>query len=204
MCVCAPLRRAAQTHVGIYTQASGSSANSECFTISALYERDAARRKRKTMQSISPGRMVVSLFALVILACGSTPASDNSDVLEVVHAWANSFNTGDSKAGDRSCADETTVIDDFPPHVWQGRGACSHWYKDFLALATKTNITNATIVLGKERHLDFDSGYAYLVAPVTLSFNRNNKPVKETGILTMILHKDDSGWRITGWSWADD
>jgi len=56
---------------------------------------------------------------------------------------------------------------------------------------------------GKARHLDFDAGYAYLVAPVTLAYIKDGKPVDFPGIITMTLQKGASGWRVSGVAWAD-
>jgi ketosteroid isomerase-like protein len=148
-------------------------------------------------------RNLLAALALVLVASMSGVASDESDVVAVVHQWSASFNSSDSKTLDLLCAADAVVLDDFPPHVWQGSTACGRWYKDFDSYAAKAAITNANIVAGKVTHLDFASGFAYLVAPVTLSFKRSGKPVTETGVLMMSLRKGSSGWRITGFSWAD-
>jgi hypothetical protein len=38
-------------------------------------------------------------------------------------------------------------------------------------------------------HVKFDSGYAYLVAPVTLNIHQKWQAVTETGVITMTLRK---------------
>jgi len=103
--------------------------------------------------------------------------------MAVVHQWSASFNSGDLTTVTSICAADAIVLDDFPPHVWLGPAACSRWFKDFQAYAAKANITDANIALGKASHVEFDSGYAYLVAPVTLSFTRSGKLVTETGVI---------------------
>jgi hypothetical protein len=71
------------------------------------------------------------------------------------------------------------------------------------AWATKNGITDGNATPGKARHIDVDGSSAYVVLPMTLTFKDHNKPMKEPGALvTMSLTKGDSGWRITGWSWA--
>jgi len=62
-------------------------------------------------------------------------------------------------------------------------------------------ITAASVALGKARHLDIDSGYAYLVT--TLLYTKAGKPVTDKAIVAMALKKGGSGWQITGWAWAD-
>jgi ketosteroid isomerase-like protein len=130
-------------------------------------------------------------------------ASDKADVMAVVQKWADSFNSSDLEAGRAVCSPDAVVLDDFPPHVWQGSDACGKWFKGYSAMAVKASITEGKIVVGVPRHLDIESSFAYLVAPVALSFNKGSKPVKDKGVITMALHKGDAGWLITGWAWAD-
>jgi ketosteroid isomerase-like protein len=147
--------------------------------------------------------LTFAVFAMVVSAFMPALASDKSDVMAVVQTWANSFNSGDIEAGDAVCAADAVVLDDFPPHVWQGSDACGKWFKGYSAMAIKASITDGKIVVGVPRHLDVESGDAYLVAPVVLTFNKSGKPVKDDGVVTMALRKGDAGWRITGWAWAD-
>ena len=148
-------------------------------------------------------KKIVTALAVVILASLSAGASDKADVTAVVHQWAASFNAEDAKTGNSICAEDAVVIDDFPPHVWQGRDACAGWFRDYEAMAARTGISSGKITVGEARQVDVESGYAYLVAPVTLSFNRRGKVITDKGVLTMALHKGEAGWRITGWTWAD-
>jgi ketosteroid isomerase-like protein len=148
-------------------------------------------------------RTIIIALAVAVLASGSAAASDETDVMAVVHKWSDAFNRGDSKTGVATCTEHAVIIDDFPPHVWQGSGTCFKWFEDFGAFAAKSEITDSKVSLGKARHLNVESGYAYLVSPTTYTYNKSGKPTKDTGMVTMTLHKTDAGWRITGWAWAD-
>ena len=147
------------------------------------------------------------LFAVAIVMATAIPipvgASDKTDVMEIAHRWTDAFNEGGFNTDIAPCTDDAVVIDDLQPHVWQGSGACSKWYKAVMSWAAKGAVTNATITLGKTRHLDFDGRYAYLVAAVTLAYIKAGKPVDFLGIITMTLHKGESGWRVSGLAWAD-
>ncbi len=146
----------------------------------------------------------VTIFVTVtIFASGTARASDKTDAMPVVHKWVDSFNKADAKTMPTYCADGAFIIDDFAPHEWQGSGACATWYSDFEAFVAKAQITSPNVALGRVRHLDIDSGYAYLVAPTTLTYSKAGKPVADKGIVTMSLKKGNSGWQITGWAWAD-
>lgn len=144
------------------------------------------------------------IAGLIVMSTGMpVSASDNTDVLAIARSWADAFNRGTSNIDIAPCAEDTVVIDDLQPHVWQGSDACSKWYKAVEAWAEKAAVTDLSITLGKTHHLDFDAGYAYLVAPVTLSYIKAGKLVNFLGIITMTLHKEDSGWRVSGVAWAD-
>jgi ketosteroid isomerase-like protein len=147
-------------------------------------------------------KILISLV-VALLASGTASASEKTDVLAVVHKWLDSFNAGDSKTTASMCTDDAIVMDDFSPHVWQGSGACAAWYKDYGAFIAKNVFTDPKVTLGKAKHLDVDADYAYLVAPTTYIYSKAGKPTKEAGIVTMTLHKTATGWRITGWAWAD-
>ena len=141
--------------------------------------------------------------AMVMASWTSAAASDNADVLAIIQRWTDAFREHSFNTDSAPCAEDAVVIDDLPPHVWQGPGACSRWFKAFEAWASHAGVTNAVINFGGTRHLDCDAGFAYLVAPVTLSYIKAGKPVNFPGMITMTLRKRELGWRISGVAWAD-
>jgi hypothetical protein len=148
------------------------------------------------------------IAAMILMSIAMTPsalpaASDNADVLEIAARWAEAFNQGSFENDSVPCAENAVVIDDLPPYVWQGSGACSRWYKTVKAWAEGAAVTRLTIKIGNTSHLEADAGHAYLVAPVTLSYIKAGKPVDFPGTLAMTLKKDPSGWRVSGAAWVD-
>jgi ketosteroid isomerase-like protein len=149
------------------------------------------------MYKIAIGISVAALLA------GPVAASDKSDVMAVIHQWVDGFNKGDTKAMLATCADQGAIIDDIPPNEWHGAGMCSTWIKDFAEWSTKNAVTDGKVIAGKARHLTVDGNHAYVVMPMTFTFNDHGKPMKETGsLVTMSLAKGDSGWRVSGWAWS--
>jgi ketosteroid isomerase-like protein len=142
-------------------------------------------------------------LAMLALAAGPAAATDKSDVMALIHLWVDSFNKGDAKSMAAACTDEASIIDDFPPHEWHGPGTCAKWLSDFEAMTKAGEVTDSVVTVGKPAHVDVTGDVAYVVAPTTLSFNKQAKPVKETGTITLALKKGSAGWRITGWAWAD-
>jgi len=146
------------------------------------------------------------LVALVvaILAAGPTAASEKTDVMGTIQRFVDAFNKGDMKSAAALCADQTSIIDDFAPHEWHGVGACSRWGKGYEADAKKNEITDGVVTLGTPRHVEVTANRAYAVIPVdSYTYKVKGKPASETGsILIVALRKGESGWRITGWAWA--
>ena len=148
-------------------------------------------------------RNLLITVAMVMSTPAPVAAAENADVIAVIHRWTEAFSQHSFKTDIAPCAEDAVVIDDLPPHVWQGPGACSKWFNAFEAWASSAGVTNAVITLAETRHLDLDGGFAYLVAPVTLAYVKAGKPVNFPGVITLTLRKGESGWRITGMAWAD-
>jgi hypothetical protein len=145
------------------------------------------------------------LIALLLAAFSNaqTPGSAQTAVLASVHQFADGFNKGDTKTLLAACADQTSILDEFPPHEWHGTGACATWISDFDADDKKNGITDGVVTLGNPSHADITADRAYVVIPANYNFKQKGKPVSEVGsILTLTLQNGKAGWRITGWAWA--
>ncbi len=147
-------------------------------------------------------RIFVAL-TVALLAAGSAAATEKTDVMVPVHQFVDGFNKGDIKTAVAACAEQTSIIDEFPPHEWHGAGACSTWANDFDADAKKNGITDGKVTLGAPRHVDITADRAYVVVPANYAYKQKGKPAKETGsTLTIALQKSAAGWRVTGWAWT--
>jgi hypothetical protein len=148
-------------------------------------------------------RLVLSLAAFATFSAAQTPGSAATAVLTPIRQFVDGFNKGDAKLMLASCADQTSILDEFPPHEWHGPGACAKWGSDFEADATKNGITDGVVTLGKPTHVDIAADRAYVVIPANYTYKQKGKAVSESGsIITLALQKLPAGWRITGWSWA--
>jgi ketosteroid isomerase-like protein len=141
-------------------------------------------------------------FAVAITA-GHAAASDQTDVMATVRQFIDGFNKGDAKTAIAACASPASIVDDFPPHAWQGPTACADWAADFDATAKKEGITEPVVTLQKPRHVDVTGDRAYVVVPASYDYKLKGKKVKEGGAtFTAALQKLPAGWRITGWAWS--
>jgi ketosteroid isomerase-like protein len=142
-------------------------------------------------------------LAVAVLAAGLAAASEKTDVMAPVKQFVDGFNKSDTKTLVAACADQASIVDDFPPHEWHGAGACSTWEKDYEADAKKNGITEGVVTLGNPRHIDITGDRAYVVVPANFTYKQKGKLVKETGSTwTLVLQKGEAGWRITAWAWA--
>ena len=147
--------------------------------------------------------IALSLAVLATFSTAQTSGSAQTAVLAPINQFVDGLNKGDTKTAVAACADETSILDEFPPHEWHGAGACAKWVSDFDADAKKNAITDGVVTLGEALHVDINSDYAYVVIPANYTFKQKGKTVSEVGsIITLSLQKIPTGWRITGWAWA--
>jgi len=148
-------------------------------------------------------RRLFIAIAFAALLYGTAAAQDKAAVLATVHQFGDAFNKGDTKTAEAACAEETSVIDEFPPYEWHGAQGCAKWMSDYDADSKKNGITDGAVTLGSPRHVDVNADRAYVVVPADYSYKQKGKAMKETGsTLTIALQKGPNGWRITAWSWS--
>jgi len=147
--------------------------------------------------------ILATALALAPMVISVAKADDKADVVTTVKQALSNINNGDKGAFTAACASQTIVIDDFPPHVWQGATACADWWKDNDALNKKSGITDFKGTLGEPKHIEISGDRAYVVMPVTISYKQNGKPMKEAGgVWTLVLQKGSGGWLIAGAGYA--
>jgi len=143
-------------------------------------------------------------FVIAVAGAGSVMGGETADVMAPVRQFINGFNSGDVKMAKEACTDNLFIIDDFPPHAWGGPEAISKWLDDLQIFGKQNDSSDWFVTLGKPRHVDVADVRAYVVVPTNLSYKKKGQLVKEAGLMTLVLHKGTSGWRIAAWSWADD
>lgn len=141
--------------------------------------------------------------AMAALLATSAVASEETDVMSVVHQWVDAANKGDMSKFVALCAKQSTIVDDFPPFVWQGAEGCSKWWSANQAVAKAEGITDATVTLGKPLRLSIAGGHAYVITRDDFTFAEKGKRMKEASAThTLILEKSASGWRISAETWS--
>ena len=148
-------------------------------------------------------RKLLVVVGVMMLASVMAAASEQSDVMTPVHQFVNGFNKGDAKTALAACADQASIIDDFPPYRWSGAAACSDWAQAYDAWAKQHGVTDGVVTLGRARGIEVVGDQACVVVPADFTYKQNGKPMKETGATwTLVLHKGASGWLISAWTWS--
>ena len=148
---------------------------------------------------------LVITVAIAVVAAGPVFASQEADVMAPVRQFIDGFNKSDIKMAQAACADETFIIDDFPPHEWRGSGATSKWFHDLTRMGKKNGMSDSFVTLLKPRQVDVTGTNAYVIIPINLRYNDKGQLIKRTGLMTLALHKGVDGWRIAAlaWAWGD-
>ena len=150
-------------------------------------------------------KTIAALFAVAAMAgpafaSDKISARDEINVMRPVREFVDSFNRGDVKT---ACADQSVIIDEFPPYLWQGATACADWSNDFNVYREKNGIVDPKITLGLGQHVDVMGDRAYVVVQAHITFKQNGKRVSERDpILTVTLQNIADTWRIAGWAWS--
>jgi hypothetical protein len=86
-------------------------------------------------------------LALAGFAQEKSAGQDKTAVMATVHQFVDAFNKGDAKTAAAACADETSIIDEFPPYEWHGAGACTKWMNDYDVWAKKNSMSDGAVTL---------------------------------------------------------
>ena len=119
-----------------------------------------------------------------------------------VRQFVEGFNNDDVDLAQAACADETSIIDDFPPHEWTGHRATTRWYREMARMATGYGMSDWSVALNEPRHVSVSERLAYVVVPVGVRWLQDGTPVERTGSMTMAVREEAEGWRISALAWT--
>lgn len=119
-----------------------------------------------------------------------------------VRAFVEAFNNDDVELAEAACADETLIIDDFPPYEWSGDRSVTRWIQDMDRMAKKYGMSEPSVALADPRHVIVSEHHAYVVVPIDVRWLENGAPAERTGFMTMALRDDAEGWRISACAWT--
>jgi ketosteroid isomerase-like protein len=150
-------------------------------------------------------RLTVALLAAAIFSYAlglRAAASESGAVTAVFNNAISAFNRNDMRAWIATCAPSAGIIDEIPPHSWQGAAACANWWRSFQSFASSNRMAEPSVSVGTPLHLEISGRTAYMVAPATYLYRQNGKPQREAGIFTVAFRKTLNGWLMSGWTWT--
>lgn len=144
-------------------------------------------------------KIILPLVAVVLLAAVAG-ADDKADAVASVRKFFDSFNKGEVKTAVAMCKVQSPVIDEFPPYAWP---SCAEWSAAFAAFAKKKGMTNSMVKMSDPKDVEVNGNRAYVVVPVTFSYQQGSKNVKEPdATFTAALERIGKTWLIRSWTWS--
>ncbi len=151
-------------------------------------------------------RQLVScaIVSLVVGAAAGANAAD-AQLMAPIRKFIDSFNKGDAAgaAATHSATADLTIVDEVPPHLWNGPNAFQAWSAALDSQIKKEGLTEPAVRIGTPTREESDGQNAYIVVPAVYSFKQNGKAMREKAQMTFVLKKEGSGWLIHGWTWTE-
>jgi len=149
-------------------------------------------------------RTTIALLANLALSPVATAATPG-DVTQPIHQFIDGFNTGDTKSAFAAYAPGTvTIVDEFAPHRWVGPKAAQAWAADYDKHAQATGVSDGTVKYGEPTRAEVEGDAAYVIVPTVYDYKEHGQPTTEEGQMTFVLRGGAGGWKISGWSWANN
>jgi ketosteroid isomerase-like protein len=149
-------------------------------------------------------QLVSCAIVLLVVGMGASASAADPEVMAPIQKFLDSFNKGDiaGAAATHSATADLTIVDEVPPHLWNGPQAVQAWSADLDADAKKNGITEPSATIGSPTRVESDGQKAYVVVPAVYSFKQNGKAMSEKAQMTFVLKKGASGWLIHAWTWT--
>jgi len=159
--------------------------------------------KEETMDFRRTAAVALTIVFTLVIIPRSAFASEKTEVVAAVHRYFDNLDPDKLEAALKMCDSQVSILDEFPPHRWQGPTACADWWKALNAYDQKEGIAAGAATLGTPWTVDVTGDRAYFVAPATYDYKQHGKPVKESrAVFTVALRRTEVGWRITAWTWS--
>ncbi len=113
--------------------------------------------------------------------------------------FIDAMNAGDVKKAGGEFTASATIIDEFPPHIWN---SFAGWNSDLGKGFKAEGVSDFHIALSPVSFKNMDAKTGYGVVPSTLTNKVKGKPTTEKGMFTFTTKMTEDGWRLTGWAWS--
>ena len=99
--------------------------------------------------------------------------------------------------------DDAVIIDEMPPHRWNGANAGVGWLKALHAQFTAQKVTGVKGTLQSVSVFEHsDPRRAFIVVPGTWTGSQAGRRFVENGIWSFVVVRSGSAWKISADAWA--
>jgi ketosteroid isomerase-like protein len=146
---------------------------------------------------------ILGLACLAAFSTASTAIAANAQLEAPIHQFIDAFNTGDLKtAGATHLASGVSIVDEVPPHLWQGPKAFGTWAADLTKNDKAAGMSDEKVTLGAVTREVVSGQTAYVVIGATFTFKQKGVAMREPGQMTFAMKKSGTAWKIAGWTWT--
>jgi ketosteroid isomerase-like protein len=145
------------------------------------------------------------MLALVAsaLLIPSAFAAPHGDVMTPIRQFIDGFNKGDTKSAFAAYAiGDILIVDEFAPHRWFGPRAAQDWAAAYDKHAQATGVSDGSVKYGKPTRTEIEDDVAYVIVPTVYNYKDHGAATTEEGQITVVLHKEAGGWKISAWTWT--
>jgi ketosteroid isomerase-like protein len=147
--------------------------------------------------------LVLGMVCVAALSAASAAAAANAQLEAPIHQFIDAFNKGDIKgAAATHLASGLSIIDEVPPHLWQGPKALETWAADLAKDGKAKSISDESVTLGAVKREVVSGASAYVIMAATFSFKQKGVAMREPAEMTFAMTKAAEGWKIAGWAWT--
>jgi ketosteroid isomerase-like protein len=149
----------------------------------------------------SAHRALVLAAGLTALSGPCLAASASQGPMAPIRQFISDFNKGDNAGAKATHVASPSIIDEVPPHAWNGPGAFDAWSGDLAKDATAHGDTGGKVTLGSTIKNQVDGDTAYVVIHATYSYDEKGQAMAEPASFTFALRHAAGGWKIASWAW---
>jgi hypothetical protein len=146
---------------------------------------------------------ILGLACLAAFSTASAATAANAQLEVPIHQFIDAFNKGDMKgAAATHVATGVSIIDEVPPHLWQGPKAFATWAADLTKNDKAAGISDEKVTLGAVTREVVSGQTAYVVIAATYSFKQKGVAMHEPAQMTFAMKMSGEAWKIVGWTWT--
>ena len=146
---------------------------------------------------------ILGMVCVAALSTAPAATAANAQLEAPIHQFIDAFNKGDVKgAAATHLASGVSIIDEAPPHHWQGPKAVETWATDLAKDGKAKGMSDESVTLGAVKREVVSAATAYVIMEATFSFKQKGVTMREPAEMTFAMAKSAGAWKIAGWAWT--